>query len=74
MNEDKLLSEAKKYLKRKCFESTVSMEIIENNVVNGEGELIVNCTVRFLGVFKSSWKKVFRFIDDKIVSMQAEKR
>lgn len=74
MTEDELLSEAKKYLKRKCFETTVSMEIIENSVINGDGELIVNCTVRFLGVFKSSWKKTFVFSDDKIVSMQAEKR
>jgi hypothetical protein len=73
MTEDELLVEAEKYLKRKCFETTVSMEIIENNVINGDGKLIVNCTVRFLGIFKSSWKKFLPLLTVKLFQCRQKK-
>ena len=72
--EEKNLSEAKKYLKRNYLETTVSMDIVENNVVKGNGQLTVNCTVKLLGLFKSDWMKTFTFKNNKIVSMLARRR
>lgn len=72
--EEDLLLKAKKYLKRNYLETTVSMDTMENNVINGRGQLKVYCTVRLLGLFKSDWIKTFTFKDNKIVSMQARRR
>ena len=74
LTEEELLLKAKKYLKRNYLETTASMDTIENNVVNGNGQLTVNCTVKLLGLFKSDWTKTFTFKDNKIVSMQARRQ
>ena len=74
LTEEELLLNAKKYLKRNYLETTVSMDTIENNVVNGNGQLTVNCTVKLLGLFKSDWTKTFTFVDNKIVSVQARRQ
>ena len=74
INNENLISESKKYLKYRCLETVVTINILENNVVEGEGYLKVDCTVKFLGLFKSSWIKTFRFNKGKIVSMKAKRR
>jgi len=74
LTEEELLLKARKYLKRNYLETTASMDTVENNVVNGNGQLTVNCTVKLLGLFKSDWTKRFTFKDNKIVSMQARRQ
>ena len=72
--EEELTSAAKRYLKYRCFETTTVMDIVENRVTEGNGTLKVDCTVKFLGLFKSDWTKTFTFRKGKIVSMQATRR
>lgn len=67
------MSAAKRYLKRKYLETTVSMDVIENTVVNGDGQLRVRCTVKSLGLLKSDWIKTFDFKRGKIVTMHAKR-
>lgn len=74
LTEEELLLKAKKYLKHNYLETTVSMDTIENNVVNENGQLTVNCTVKLLGLFKSDCTKTFTFVDNNIVSMQARRQ
>ena len=72
--EKELLSAAKRYLKVRYLETTVSMDILENKVIDGTGALKVDCTVKFLGLFSSDWTKTFMFKNEKIVAMDAWKR
>ena len=71
--EEEVLSAAKRYLKRKYLETTVSMDVIENTVVNGDGQLRVRCTVKSLGLLKSDWIKTFECKRGKIVTMHAKR-
>ncbi len=68
-----LVEAAKKYLKDMYGEETVSMEVTKNSVVDGNGELHVDCTVK-VSEMKSDWSKVFRFREGKIVDMSARIR
>lgn len=72
--EEELLSAAKRHLKRRYLETTISMDIIENKVAKGNGQFKVFCAVKSLGLFRSDWIKTFTFKDGKIVSMQAKRR
>jgi hypothetical protein len=75
MNKDEnIILKSKKYLKYRCLETVVSMDILENDVVEGNGRLKVDCTVKFLGLFKSNWIKTFTFNKGKIVSMDAMRK
>lgn len=50
LTEEELVEEAKRYLRRRYLETTVSMDVLENKVVNGTGQLRVNCVVKSLGL------------------------
>lgn len=74
ITEEELVLSAKRYLKYRYLETTISMDVLENKVVKENGQLTVDCTVKFLGLFKSDWTKTFTFKNGKVVSMQATKR
>jgi hypothetical protein len=71
LTEEDLVEAAKRYLKHRFLETTVSMDVLENKVVNGAGQLRVNCVVKSLGLLKSRWTKTFHFEDGKITDMEA---
>ena len=73
VEEKQLVDSAKKYLKEHYGEDTVSMTVTKNNVVNGNGDLQVNCTVKYMGS-QSDWSKVFSFHESKISYMSARPR
>ena len=68
MSEDQLKSKAIAYLKSHYGEDTVSMNIQNNNVVDGDGILHVGCTVSISGQ-ESDWTKWFTFKNGEVVSM-----
>jgi len=63
---DELAKAAQKFLKDTWNEDTVSMKIIENEVINGNGKLHTDCVVK-LGGSTSKWHKVFTFENGKVV-------
>jgi hypothetical protein len=71
LTEEELVEAAKRYLKRQYLETTVSMDVLENKVINGVGQLRVNCVVKSLGLLKSQWTKTFHLKDGKIIDMEA---
>ncbi|MBI5690259.1 MAG: hypothetical protein HZC55_09170 [Verrucomicrobia bacterium] len=71
--EAKLISEAKRYLKRTYGEDTVAMTVTRNAVQEGNGTLAVDCTVA-VGGERSDWSKVFHFDRDAIVAMDYRRR
>jgi len=71
--EGPLVEAAKRYLKERYGEDTISMTVTHNGVEAGAGVLSVDCTVRFGGT-ASDWSKKFTFSGDKIVTMSARLR
>ncbi len=65
---DTMLERAQAYLKRNYGEDTVRMDVLENNVIGGEGKLRVECTVS-VGGHHSDWQKVFTFADGEVTGM-----
>jgi len=63
-----LLHQAQAYLKSQYGEDTVRMEILRNEVEDGHGTLIVECTVR-IGGSHSNWRKTFTFKNGEVTSM-----
>lgn len=63
---DELIVKAKKFLKDVWGEETLSMKIIKNEVVSGNGKLHTDCEVR-LGNSTSKWHKVFYFKNGEII-------
>ena len=68
MSEEDLKDKAIKYLKSHYSEDTVSMDIVENSVQDGNGVLHVDCTVS-IGGQESDWTKWFTFHSGNVVSM-----
>ena len=68
-----LKQEASQYLKRHYDEDTVSMDVLDNGVKDGDGVLHVDCTVSVDGA-KSRWTKWFTFEDGKITDLRARMR
>ncbi len=65
---DELVKAAKKFLKDSWNEDTVSMKIIKNEVVNGNGKLHTECIVKLVGSkSRSQWRKIFTFENGKVV-------
>jgi hypothetical protein len=71
--ESALVEAAKRYLKERYGEDTVSMTVTANEVDGGSGVLAVDCTVRYAGSI-SDWSKKFRFAGGKVASMSARMR
>ena len=65
---DELVKAAKKFLKDTWNEDTVSIKIIKNEVVNGNGKLHTDCVVKLVGsTARWQWHKVFTFENGKVV-------
>lgn len=63
---NELIDAAKKFLMDTWGEETISMEITKNEVIEGNGKLHTNCTVR-LGGSTSRWHKIFKFKNGKVI-------
>jgi len=72
-SEDPLVEAAKRYLKERYGEDTISMAVTANGVEKGDGVLAVDCTVRFGGT-TSDWSKKFTFARGAVSSMSARMR
>ncbi len=71
--EEPLLEAAKRYLKDRYGEDTVSMTVTHNGVEKGDGVLGVDCTVS-VGGATSDWSKKFTFRGGQVVTMSARLR
>ena len=71
--EGPLVDAAKRYLKERYSEDTVSMTVTANGVSQGNGVLAVDCTVRFGGT-TSDWSKKFTFAGGAVTTMSARMR
>ena len=70
LTQDEMVEMAKAYLKSHYNEDTVRMDVLDNTVADGTGELRVECTVRWHGQ-QSNWRKVFYFENGHIANMRA---
>jgi hypothetical protein len=68
LTQDDLLEKAQTYLKSQYGEDTVRMEVLSDNVVDGDGALTVECTVS-VGGSHSDWRKTFTFRGGRVVNM-----
>lgn len=71
--EQPLLEAAKRYLKERYGEDTISMAVTANGVEEGDGVLAVDCTVRFGGT-TSDWSKKFTFAGGVVTTISARMR
>jgi len=69
MTEQQLIEKAIAYLKTEYGEDTERMEIIDNDVIAGNGVLHVDCTVSIGGAL-SDWTKWFTFRSGNVTSMR----
>jgi len=70
---DDLKQTAMTYLKRTYNEDTLSMDVIDNSVQDGNGVLHVDCTVS-VGGNRSNWTKWFTFVDGQVADLRAKMR
>jgi len=68
LTEEDLLQRAQAYLKTHYGEDTVRMEVLSNDVEEGNGKLHVECTVR-IGGANSDWRKTFTFRNGQVTNM-----
>lgn len=73
LKEDDLKAKAIAYLKSHYGEETVRMDVRNNSVANGNGELHVDCTVR-VGGSTSDWTKWFTFKNGDVTNMRWQMR
>ena len=66
--ETDLLHKAQAYLKSHYGEDTVRMDVLSNDVEEGNGKITVECTVS-VGSSKSDWRKTFTFKNGEVTSM-----
>lgn len=71
--EEDLKQAAMRYLKHHYNEDTVSMNILENGVDDGNGVLHVDCTVS-VGGSRSDWTKWFTFANGQVTDLRAKLR
>ncbi len=71
--DDLLKQKAIRYLKSHYGEDTVSMDIRNNGVVDGNGVLHVDCTVS-VGGEHSNWTKWFTFKNGEVTNMRWQMR
>lgn len=68
LSQEDLLQQAQAYLKSQYGEDTVRMDVLSDQVEDGNGALTVECTVS-IGGSHSNWRKTFTFRDGKVVNM-----
>ncbi len=68
LTQEDLLHKAQAYLKSHYGEDTVRMDVLSDNVTDGNGALTVECTVN-VGGSHSDWRKTFTFRDGRVVNM-----
>ena len=68
-----LVEAAKRYLKERYGEDTISMAVTANGVEKGNGVLAADCTVSFGGT-TSDWSKKFTFAGGVVTTMSARLR
>lgn len=73
LTETDLKQKAIRYLKSHYSEDTVSMDILDNGVNEGNGVLHVDCTVS-VGGAHSDWSKWFTFREGEVVTMRWKMR
>ena len=73
MTEEELKTRAIAYLKSHYSEDTVRMDVQNNSVTDGNGELHVDCTVR-IGGSESDWTKWFTFVNGDVTRMRWQMR
>ena len=73
VTEEELKQKAVVYLRDAYEEDTVSMEVVENGVQDGDGVLHVDCTVS-VGGDHSDWTKWFTFKGGEVESMRWQAR
>ncbi len=71
--EEALKKKAIIYLKERWGEDTVRMDVKNNSVVDGSGELHVECTVS-VGGSHSNWTKWFTFRGGEVTNMRWQMR
>ena len=70
LTQDELVEKAKQYLKVTYGEDTISMDVLDDTVTDGSGQLSVQCTVSWRGQ-RSNWRKVFYFENGVVANMSA---
>ena len=70
---EELKDKAVLYLKSHYGEDTVRMDIVDNGVSDGNGELHVDCTVS-VGGAQSDWTKWFTYKDGEVTNMRWQRR
>lgn len=68
INQEQLLQKAQAYLRSHYGEDTVRMDVLSNNVEDGDGTLTVECTVS-VGGSHSDWRKTFTFKSGDVSNM-----
>lgn len=66
--QEQLLQQAQTYLKSQYGEDTVRMDVLSNEVEDGNGALTVECTVS-IGGSHSNWRKTFTFKNGQVRNM-----
>ena len=70
---EELKQTAMRYLKDTYNEDTVSMDVLDDSVKDGNGVLHVDCTVS-VGGSRSNWTKWFTFAGGQVVDLRAKMR
>ncbi|MEI6846176.1 MAG: hypothetical protein WCK36_03920 [Candidatus Firestonebacteria bacterium] len=73
MDQKAMVEKCKKYLKSEYGEDTVSMDVTNNAVKDGNGILSVDCTV-LIGGSESDWSKKFTFLNGEVINMTWRRR
>ncbi|MFH1074815.1 MAG: hypothetical protein V1752_06990 [Candidatus Firestonebacteria bacterium] len=73
MDQKAMVEKCKEYLKAVYGEDTVSMDVTNNAVKDGNGILSVDCTVS-IGGSHSDWSKKFTFEKGKVTNMTWRRR
>jgi hypothetical protein len=63
-NEQDLIQKARAYVKTYYGENVTNVTVVENNIVEGNGTFVVDCTVKAAGE-ETAWRKTFTFEDNK---------
>jgi hypothetical protein len=69
LTEEQLKEKAIQYLRDAYGEDTVSMDVVDNSVEDGDGVFHVDCTVSVSGS-NSDWTKWFTFRNGDVTNMR----
>lgn len=68
ITQEEMLEKAQTYLKVHYGEDTLRMDVLSNDVTDGSGKLVVECTVT-TGAGRSDWRKTFTFRNGEVTNM-----